>query len=781
MSSVRGSVAAARSQGDVAVKGASKKTDTTTSVGSEDESSKTSLESPVAVAAAEPPSWLQSPLFRYEKPRWRRYTRCVVVGTSMVLLVCLGIPAGIRSLVGCQSPTCERWIEEMSYSIDDTKEPCDNFYDFVCGRYGVASQSVFPNAFLRLQLRILLSFYKRILIQDLDTMRKDEGEDSPRFKAVYMTQRCLHEAWNDVDHLDVLKEFLASYNLSWPPDKQRLPTSLLDTLVELSLKRDIHVFFQLKPDKDFNRPGFYLLHWDNNIQAILVWLLLREILIQHQQLENAFVASASLLTGRVPHPQLIARVIELDSRFLTVSVLPLLALRSNMTLEYVKFSEAHSFMGQASSSVRVLHAVNRLLPADRQLSADDQMIVTNKFMLPFVGDLLLGESSGSETVSGYVAFIVALQLAPAMSVSYLETLLSGMGEAAATGIRLMACLVVPNQELSFAVADLFVDWFIEEGKLAAIRAMSAALWNATESIIANLSWIDEDTRMRGLGHIRRLGRVVGHPFDLSASKEQLREHYAFLPRFPASYATMFTTVHDAKATRLLARLKAPDPAFRFEDHEQPMIMVNAFYLPIYHWVFIMDGIMFAPFYELTMPESVNYGALGHVVGHEVTHGFDPELGVFNASGLKDDWWSPESRKLFDQRIQCLRDLYNAAPWTNGIRYGDTALSENFADCGGMAKVLRALRELGPQPAVTMGEHRFTAQQAFFVSSCFKWCARSLGKPSSGDDDKLEEIVHLYSPLNMRCNVPLMNTPAFADAFRCPSGTVMNPKVRCDLF
>ncbi|XP_072141339.1 neprilysin-1-like [Dermacentor andersoni] len=788
MSSARGSVAAAaRSQGDVAVKSVSKKTDTTTtSVGRKDESSSSSPEA--TAAAAEPPSWLQSSMFRY-KPRWRRYARCVLPVTSTALLVCLAIPAGIRYFVGCQSPTCERWIEEMSDSIDDTKKPCDNFYDFVCGQYDAASHSFFPNAFASLQIRIVLSFYKRIMIQDLDAMREDEGEDSPRFKAVYMTQRCIYEAWNGVDNIDMLKEFLASYNLSWPPDKQRLPASLLDTLVELSLKRDVHVFFQLQPDKDLSRPGFYLLHWDINIQSIVAWLLLREVLIEMELLEKAFVESAVVLTGgcveaTVPHPQLIARVIELDSRFLTISVMPLLALRNNATLEYVKFSEAHSFTGQAGSSVRLLHAVNRLLPADRQLSADDQMIVKNKFILAFVGDLLLGEYSGSETVSGYVAFLVALQLAPAMSGSYLEALLPGIGGWPATFVRLMTCLVFPNQELSYAMADLFVEWYVEDGKLAAIRAMSAALWNATEAIIANLSWIDESTRERGLGHIQRLGRVVGHPFDLSASKEQLRAHYAFVPRLPASHAAMFTAVHDAQATRRLARLKAPDPEFRSEDPEQPMILVNAFYLPVYHWVFIMDGIMFAPFYALAMPESVNYGALGHVVGHEVTHGFDPVLGVFNASGLKDDWWSPESRKLFDQRIQCLRDLYNAAPWTHGIKYGDTALSENFADCGGMAKVLRALQELGPQADVMLGGHRFTALQAFFVSSCFKWCTKSLPKRKAKDDDdedKNAEWVRLYSPLNMRCNVPLMNTPVFADAFSCAPGTVMNSKVRCDLF
>ncbi|KAH7935298.1 neprilysin-1 [Rhipicephalus sanguineus] len=767
MSSARGSVAARKSQGDVAFKDVDKKTDVDTTDRVEEPESDDEFS----------PSVLRAGVFRTSKAQWRRYSKCVVAGGMAALLVCLAIPAGIRSYVGCQSPNCENWLEEMSYSIDATKKPCDNFYDYVCGRYSSASDSFFPNAFLRLQVRIFLSFYKRIMLQDVDTLREDEGEDSPRFKAVYMTQQCLQEAMNNVDRLDTLKEFLATYNLSWPPDKERLPTSLLDTLVELSLKRDIHVLFQLQPDKDFSRPGFHLLHWDINIQGVVVWLMLRGVLIEKGELDKAFRQSALLLTGRELPPQLITRIIDLDSRFLAVTVLPLLAVRNNQTLEYVKFSDADSITLQANSTVRLLHAVNRLLPADRQLTADDRMIVKNKFILPFISEIVLGEHSGSETVAGYVAFLVALQLAPAMSGRYLESLVPS--EAVSFVVRLLMCLIVPNQQLSYAMVDLFVDWFVENDKLAAIRAMSAALWKATESIITDLSWIDETTRKKGLEHIRRLGRVVGHPFNLSDAKRELREHYAFVPRLPASHADMFTTVHDAHARRRLELLKATKPSVRQEDPEQPMILVNAFYVPIYHWVFIMDGIMFAPFYTLTVPESVNYGALGHVVGHEVTHSYDPVLGVFNASGLKDDWWSPKSRELFDKRIQCLRDLYNEVPWSYGVRYGDSALSENFADCGGLEKVMRALRELGPQPGVTLGEHSFTAQQAFFVSSCFKWCAKYVPKPAAGEQP--DDIAKIYSPLNMRCNVPLMNTPAFADAFGCAPGTIMSPKVRCQLF
>ncbi|KAH7935781.1 hypothetical protein HPB52_013489 [Rhipicephalus sanguineus] len=528
MSSARGSVAARKSQGDVAFKDVDKKTDVDTTDRVEEPESDDEFS----------PSVLRAGVFRTSKAQWRRYSKCVVAGGMAALLVCLAIPAGIRSYVGCQSPNCENWLEEMSYSIDATKKPCDNF-----------------------------------------------------------TTTC---------------------------------------------------------------------------------------------------ADATQAPRELP-PQLITRIIDLDSRFLAVT-----------------------------------------------LTADDRMIVKNKFILPFISEIVLGEHSGSETVAGYVAFLVALQLAPAMSGSRQFV------------VRLLMCLIVPKPAAVVAMVDLFVDWFVENDKLAAIRAMSAALWKATESIITDLSWIDETTRKKGLEHIRRLGRVVGHP----GTARTLRRAEA-----SASHADMFTTVHDAHARRRLELLKGTKPSVRQEDLSSDDL-VNA---STCHSTGSHGRHHVRPFYTLTVPESVNYGALGHVVGHEVTHSYDPVLGVFKRIRLKDDWWSPKSREVRQAHPVLARPLQR----------GPVVIRrQNFADCGGLEKVMRALRELGPQPGVTLGEHSFTAQQAFFVSSCFKWCAKYVPKPAAGEQP--DDIAKIYSPLNMRCNVPLMNT-AFADAFGCAPGTIMSPKVRCQLF
>ncbi|XP_077550440.1 uncharacterized protein LOC144163361 isoform X2 [Haemaphysalis longicornis] len=132
----------------------------------------------------------------YGRPRWRRYASCVLVTTALSILICLVPLLSIRLYIECQQPTCQNCIEETSNSIDDSEKPCDNLYEYVCGKYASALNTWFPNAFLRVQVPIFLSFYKKIMLEDAEAVREEQGEDRVSHKAVLMTQRCLFEAYD---------------------------------------------------------------------------------------------------------------------------------------------------------------------------------------------------------------------------------------------------------------------------------------------------------------------------------------------------------------------------------------------------------------------------------------------------------------------------------------------------------------------------------------------------------------------------------------------------------
>ncbi|XP_077550452.1 uncharacterized protein LOC144163368 isoform X2 [Haemaphysalis longicornis] len=131
----------------------------------------------------------------YGRPHWRRYASCVLT-TALSILICLVPLLSIRLYIECQQPTCQHCIQETSNSIDDSEKPCDNLYEYVCGKYASALNTWFPNAFLRVQVPIFLSFYKKIMLEDAEAVRERQGEDSVSHKAVLMTQRCLFEAYD---------------------------------------------------------------------------------------------------------------------------------------------------------------------------------------------------------------------------------------------------------------------------------------------------------------------------------------------------------------------------------------------------------------------------------------------------------------------------------------------------------------------------------------------------------------------------------------------------------
>ncbi|XP_077499314.1 membrane metallo-endopeptidase-like 1 [Amblyomma americanum] len=625
----------------------------------------------------------------YAETRWNRYLAVAVIGALLTVSGAFLAPAGLRYAIGCQSPQCGDWLEDLSMSINPRRKPCDDFYEFVCANRNT-TQAGTINAFLKLQIRVALSFFKQLLL--IDTEMPDSKLVSAHLKTARFMQRCMQEAINGGDDLRFVSDFLAQYNLSWPPAESakersgREDSSVIDVLVELSLMRGVHVLLRIVPDVYFKRRGFYSLHVEFNLAFMYEWAAVRRLLLSSGRLAAFFEISAVLLSGRRPHPQLVERLMVLDNMLLTAA-LPPLGDRPNMTTSYVRFGDLGNMTGPSFPGRLLLDAVNRVLPEHRRLAEDDELLVTNGPYLRAIGQLL-GPTPASETLRAYVSLMLVRYLAPSTSSRLVASQLPVEGNALNTMLfRLAHCVADALQLAPYAMGDLFVRWHLDERELEGARDIVRRVRNATRDGFVALRWIDPETRRGALRRIDNLASLVGHPDNVSRV-DQLNKHYAFLPAMRGSYARMLTASRDADARRLLRRLRSEAPFFPAVDVELPMILVNAFYLPIYHVMVIPPAIMFAPFYRRALPAALNYGSLGHVVGHEITHGFDPELSLYNESGLREDWWTPRSRANFDERVKCLRRLYNEAPWARGVNYGDTALSENFADCGGLDKVYR---------------------------------------------------------------------------------------------
>jgi predicted metalloendopeptidase len=198
--------------------------------------------------------------------------------------------------------------------------------------------------------------------------------------------------------------------------------------------------------------------------------------------------------------------------------------------------------------------------------------------------------------------------------------------------------------------------------------------------------------------------------------------------------------------------------------------VNAYYNPNRNEIVFPAGILQPPFFYANADDAVNYGGIGAVIGHEMTHGFDDQGRQFDADGNLRDWWSPQSAKEFKKRSQAVVNQYNEYEPLPGLHVnGELTQGENIADIGGVKLAYAALQKaLDKNPQAREQKiDGFTPEQRFFLSFAAIWRSKI-----RDEDQKLRLNTDPHSPAQCRVNGPLSDLPEFAKAFNAPDGSPM---------
>jgi endothelin-converting enzyme/putative endopeptidase len=198
----------------------------------------------------------------------------------------------------------------------------------------------------------------------------------------------------------------------------------------------------------------------------------------------------------------------------------------------------------------------------------------------------------------------------------------------------------------------------------------------------------------------------------------------------------------------------------------PPHIVNAYYHPLRNEIVFPAGILQPPFFWRDADDAVNYGGIGTVIGHEITHGFDDTGSRFDAAGALRDWWTEEDRTEFERRAAVLVEQFDGYQVLDGVHVnGRLTLGENIADLGGIAISLDAMHEAVPADAPLIDG--LTPAQRFFAAYATMWRSNYTEAYA-----RLLANIDTHSPSRYRVNSPLANTPAFAAAFGVPEGSPM---------
>jgi putative endopeptidase len=337
-----------------------------------------------------------------------------------------------------------------------------------------------------------------------------------------------------------------------------------------------------------------------------------------------------------------------------------------------------------------------------------------------------------------------------------ETILRGTQKIKPRWKRVVAAT---DGALGQALGKLYVAYdFPPQAKARALEMVNN-IKEALRERIHTLDWMDEPTKEEALKKLDAMQVKIGYPSKwLDYSMLQVdRGPYILNALRAAAFET----------TRDLNKIGKPvDPT----DWGMTPPTVNAYYNPNRNEIVFPAGILQPPFFYANADDAVNYGGIGAVIGHEMTHGFDDEGRQFDAAGNLRDWWTPKSAAEFKKRSEKIVEQYNAYEPLPGLHInGKLTEGENIADLGGIKLAYTALQKAlskNPQER-TEKIDGYTEDQRFFLSFATIW------KSKQRDQDlKLRLNTDPHSPARYRVDGPLSNLPEFQKAFNLPDNCAM---------
>jgi endothelin-converting enzyme/putative endopeptidase len=321
--------------------------------------------------------------------------------------------------------------------------------------------------------------------------------------------------------------------------------------------------------------------------------------------------------------------------------------------------------------------------------------------------------------------------------------------------RWKRCVEFTDNQLGEALGKKYVEkTFGAAGKERTLKMVHALETSLAEDI-EKLPWMTPATKKEALVKLQAITNKIGYP-------DKWRDYSSVEIKRDDAVGNSFRA-DEFEFQRQLNKIGKP--VDRLEWGMTPPT-VNAYYDPQMNNINFPAGILQPPFFDNAMDDAVNFGGIGMVIGHELTHGFDDEGRQFDLHGNLKDWWTPADAKEFQERAACVDDEYSSFEVAPGVHVnGKLTLGENTADNGGVRVALMALlNTIGKDGKKIDG---FTPQQRFFLAFGQVWCSND-----REESLRLQVATDPHAPPKFRVNGVVQNMPEFREAFSCKAGQPM---------
>uniref|UniRef100_A0A674EIK0 Membrane metallo-endopeptidase-like 1 n=1 Tax=Salmo trutta TaxID=8032 RepID=A0A674EIK0_SALTR len=654
-------------------------------------------------------------------------------------------------------PTAARLLQNM----DATVEACQNFYQYACG--GWLERHVIPETSSRHSVFDILRDKLEIVLKGVFETESDQDRDAFKkdFSRLNSYQLDSKQAWS-------LEDTLATLN-------SRYHKKVILDMYVWTDDRDSrrHIIYIDQPALGMPSRDYYFN--DGNYKRVLSSTAYLQYMVSMARIARED-RNLTQEDDRVVEEMVQVLDLETDIANATSPAeerQDVTILYNKMTLS--KLQESFNLNVSGFNWTRFVRGVLSSVAVD--LQREEEVVVYSSPYLEKMNDVLSKHTV--RTMQNYLTWQLVMERVSSLSrrfkdarAHYRKALYGTTVEEA----RWRDCVRYVQGSMENAVGALYVrETFAGESKRM-VSDLISKIQEAYVETLEELNWMDDQSKEKAREKAMAIKEHIGYPDHiLEENNLKLDQEYAHLNFSEENYFENVLENLQAEAHKTLKKLREPvDPDMWIIG----AAVVNAFYSPNRNQIVFPAGILQPPFFSKQQLQALNFGGIGMVIGHEITHGFDDNGRNFDKDGNMLNWWSNYSAEHFKDQSQCMVQQYGNFNWklAGGQNVsGISTLGENIADNGGVRQAYKAymkwVEREGEElrlPGLDM-DHK----QLFFLNFAQVWCGAYRPEYAS---QCIKTDSH--SPLEYRVLGSLQNFGAFSDAFQCKPGTPMNPEMKC---
>ncbi|KAM6356398.1 neprilysin [Alca torda] len=691
----------------------------------------------------------------------------------------------------CKTSDCIKSAARILENMDTTAEPCDDFYQYACG--GWLKRNVIPETSSRYSNFDILRDELEVVLKDvLDVPSNNDITAVQKAKTLYRS--CINETTIDSRGGKPLINLLPNVS-DWPVATSNWDSSYgtawtaETAIAQLNSRYGKKVLINFFVGTDDKNSSAHIIHIDQPglglpsrdyyectgaykeaCSAYVDFMIsVAKLILQERNI--------SFNEGQISEQM--KRVMDLEKEIANATTKS--EDRNDPLLLYNKMTLAQL---QNNFSLEIDHKVFNWSKFINDIMSTVQINVENtEHVIVYDPEYLIKLKSilnkyTPRDLQNYMIWRFVMDLVNSLSRNYKDTrnafrkALYGTTSETAVWRR---CANYVNGNMENAVGRLYVEEAFAGDSKHVVEEMIADIRDVFIKTLDELTWMDAETKKKAEQKATAIRERIGYPDEIVTDDNKLNSEYQELNYKEEEY---FENIIQNLVFTQKKRLKKLREKVDKEEWISGAAVVNAFYSASRNQIVFPAGILQPPFFSAYQPKSLNYGGIGMVIGHEITHGFDDNGRNFNENGDLVDWWTEESARNFKDLSQCMVYQYGNFSWdlAGGQHLsGINTLGENIADNGGIRQAYKAyenfVKKHGKEkllPGLEMNH-----KQLFFLNFAQVWCGTY--RPEYAVNSIKTDV---HSPGKFRVIGSLQNCPEFSEAFSCSKTNYMDPAKKC---